>query len=108
MAPGLLLGKWGLNVHQTNTDVEQAREILRYFMQHPQASDDLEGIARWRLLQQHVTRQVEEVRLALELLVQMDLLHQHVNPAIGKRYSLNPERVDESRKFADPTNGETN
>ncbi len=94
-------------MQQTNTDVERAREILRYFMQHPQASDDLEGIARWRLLQERVIRQVEEVRNALELLVQMDLLHQHVNPVAGKRYSLNPDRVLESQKFADQTNGET-
>lgn len=88
-------------MQRTNTDVERAREILQYFMQHPQASDDLEGIARWRLLQERVVRQVEEVRKALELLVQMDLLHQDVTPTLGKRYSLNPAKVTESRNFAD-------
>lgn len=87
-------------MNRSNADVEQAREILQYFMQHPQASDDLEGIARWRLLQQRVFHQVEEVSHALELLVKMDLLQQHVTPALGKRYSLNPARITESREFA--------
>ena len=92
-------------MQQTNTDVEQAREILQYFMQHPQASDDLEGIARWRLLQQHVCRQVEQVQRALELLVQLELLRRYDTPASGKRYSLNPEKLNESERFAKNGNG---
>ncbi len=95
-------------MQQTNTDVEQAREILRYFMQHPQASDDLEGIARWRLLQQHVTRQVEEVHRALELLVRLDLLQHYEIPACGTRYCLNPQKLSESERFAQNGNGNGN
>ncbi len=86
-------------MHSTNSEVEQAREILQYFVEHPQASDDLEGIARWRLLQQHVTWQVEQVRRALELLVQLDLLCQQETAVAGRRYSLNRAKVAESETF---------
>jgi len=95
-------------VHQSNTEVEQAREIIRYFMQHPQASDDLEGIARWRLLQQRVHRQVEEVQSALALLVNLKLLNEQDTPTAGRRYSLNPAKVSESREFIDQSNGNGN
>lgn len=86
-------------MHRTNSDVDQAREILQYFVEHPQASDDLEGIARWRLLQQHITWQVEQVRRALELLVHLDLLCQQETAASGRRYSLNGAKVAESKIF---------
>ena len=37
-----------------------AKEILSYFLRNPQAADNLEGVARWRLLEQTVHRSVEE------------------------------------------------
>jgi hypothetical protein len=92
-------------MNQVRADVEQAQEILRYFVQHPQASDDLEGIARWRLLQAQIARSVEEVRQALDMLVQMEFLLQDIVPCCGKRYSLNPDRVAESREFATSKKG---
>ena len=87
-------------MNQVRADVQQAQEILRYFVQHPQASDDLEGIARWRLLQEQIGRSIEEVRQALEMLVQMEFLLQDSIPSCGKRYSLNPARIQESKEFA--------
>ena len=81
-------------------EFEQAREIFQYFVDHPHASDDLEGIARWRLLQQQVTSQVEQVHRALELLVRMELLCRQDTPALGKRYSLNQAKVAESNTFS--------
>jgi len=87
-------------MNQVRADVEQAQEILRYFVQHPHASDDLEGIARWRLLQEQISRSVEEVRQALDMLVKMEFLLQDIVPSCGKRYCLNPARVAESKEFA--------
>ena len=83
----------------TKMEFEQAREIFQYFVDHPQASDDLEGIARWRLLQQQVTSQVEQVRRALELLVGLELISQQDTPTSGKRYSLNWAKFAESKTF---------
>ncbi len=79
--------------------VKQAQEILEYFVNHPGASDSLEGIARWRLLQRRVSRTVEGVQRALELLVKMDLLQQQSTAAFGKRYSLNATKMDECRTW---------
>jgi len=46
-----------------------AKEILDYFLRNPQATDSLEGIARWRLLEERVHRNVEEINEALGWLV---------------------------------------
>jgi hypothetical protein len=51
-----------------------AKDILGYFLDNPQAADDLEGVARWRLLRQSIHRDVEETGQALDWLVQQGLL----------------------------------
>jgi len=51
-----------------------AKDILSYFLDNPQAADDLEGVARWRLLRQTIHRDVEETSQALDWLVQRGLL----------------------------------
>jgi len=53
---------------------EIARDILSYFLDNPQAADDLEGVARWRLLRQTIHRDVAETSQALDWLVQRGLL----------------------------------
>ena len=51
-------------------------EILSYFMRNPTAADSLEGIARWRLLEEVIHRKVDETHVALEWLVQQGFLLQ--------------------------------
>ena len=51
-----------------------AKDILEYFLRNPQAADDLEGVARWRLMSQTIYRDLQETRQALEYLVQKGLL----------------------------------
>ena len=58
--------------HATLEDI--AKDILSYFLDNPQAADDLEGVARWRLLRQAIHRDVEETSRALDWLVQRGLL----------------------------------
>lgn len=55
---------------------------MRYFVEHPQALDSLEGVARWRLLQQRIEETVAETEAALEWLVEKGLL-QRVDVAYG-------------------------
>lgn len=51
-----------------------AKDILEYFLRNPQAADDLEGVARWRLMSQTIHRDVEETSQALDYLVRRGLL----------------------------------
>jgi hypothetical protein len=51
-----------------------AKDILEYFLRNPQAADDLEGVARWRLMSQTIYRDLEETSEALDWLVERGLL----------------------------------
>ena len=68
-------------------------------MRHPQAADDLEGIARWRLAEELAHRVLEETSRALDLLVKEELLEESAIPGGGKVYSLNADQIEKSRKF---------
>lgn len=58
------------------------REIMRYFAEHPRTLDSLEGVARWRLLQQRIEDTVAETEVALEWLVAHGLL-QRIDGTFG-------------------------
>jgi hypothetical protein len=73
--------------------------VLSYFVRHPLAIDDLEGIARWRLLEETIVGKVDETRRALAWLVARGFLR-HINtfgPAAV--FTLNPDNLDEAREF---------
>lgn len=53
---------------------EVAREILGYLERNPQAGDTLDGVAQWWVVQQRIHAAVQEVRCALEQLVQLGLV----------------------------------
>lgn len=75
-----------------------AREILRYFLRNEDAADDLEGIARWRLLEEAVYRRVDDAAQAVEWLVAHGLLHADVTASGGRIFSLegsNRQRAEE-------------
>jgi hypothetical protein len=80
-------------------DQEAVREILRYFVRNPQAADDLEGIARWRLLDELVTRRLEQTERALDWLVARGYLCATVTAGTGPIFSSNPEKAAEAREF---------
>lgn len=46
-----------------------AREVMRYLLDNTAAADTLEGIARWRLMQQRIDHTVDETMAAVQLLV---------------------------------------
>lgn len=81
-------------------DIKQhAREILHYFIRNPRAADSLEGIVRWRLLDEVVHRKVEETRRALDLLVKQGFLLETTAPGRAEIFSLNSEKLGEAKKF---------
>jgi DNA-binding transcriptional regulator PaaX len=70
-----------------------AGEILSYLANHPQASDTLEGIVEWWLLQQKIEYQEKVVRDALTELVERGFLVKEVTKDSRIRYRAN-ERTD--------------
>src|SRR5688572_9205058 len=75
------------------------RDVMRYFVQHPLAADSLEGIARWRLLEQRACDLVAETSSAVAMLVGEGMLEE-VAVAGGKTlYRLNPAKIDAARQF---------
>ena len=72
-----------------------AGEILSYLGKHPQASDTLEGIVEWWLLQQKIEYQTKVVRDALAELIERGFLVKEVTKDSRVRYRAteNTDRV---------------
>lgn len=77
-----------------------ARQILRYFVRNPQAIDNLEGIVRWRLLQERIHSTFRETELVLDSLVQEGYLRKEVNPGGDPLYRLNAAQAESARFLA--------
>jgi phosphoribosylanthranilate isomerase len=76
-----------------------ARDILKYFQRNPQAADSLEGIARWRLLDEQIHRSVQEAGQSLDWLVAKGFLLKDSTQASGTLYMLNTEKAAEIAQF---------
>ena len=77
-------------------------EVLAYFVRHPHAADDLEGVARWRLLETSVRTRVQETHDALEWLVGRGFLHRVTTPGSTTVFRLNTDAGHEIRAFLEP------
>lgn len=88
-------------VSMSGPDPDQAivREILSYFVRHPQAADDLEGVARWRLLDQVLTQSLERTQRALTWLVDQGYLCARTAAGSGPIFSPNREKAAEAREL---------
>jgi hypothetical protein len=69
-----------------------AREILSYFLRNPAAADSLEGIARWRLLEQAIHRTIVETEDALNWLVEQGYLIEVTHQRSRPLFHLNPDK----------------
>jgi hypothetical protein len=72
-------------------------EILSYFLRNPAAADSLEGIARWRLLEQTIHRTIAETEMALKWLVEEGYLMEIEQPRSRRLFRLNPDRHKQAR-----------
>lgn len=80
-------------------DDEIVKQILSYFVRNPQAVDGVEGIARWRLLEEQIHRTVEQSQVALDWLVAKSYL-QEVHKAGSERlFRLNAQRHADAARF---------
>jgi hypothetical protein len=78
---------------------ELAKEILSYFLRNPQAADSLEGVTRWRLLEERVHRQLEDTDLALGWLVSHGFLVKVSSQWTEAVYRLNEGNRGDAEQF---------
>jgi hypothetical protein len=88
-------------VGQRASDEQVMRDILGYFVRHPQAADTLDGIVRFRVMEELLHRSVPETEAALDRLVASGLLRRESVPGTGVIYSLDDRRRDEARRALD-------
>jgi hypothetical protein len=83
----------------TTNAMDVAREILDYFVSHPQAADTFEGIARWRLREQAVSRNIQQTEQALCWLVDHVFLCEETTNAVGPVFHFDRARRAEAEAF---------
>lgn len=81
----------------SDPDQKVVREVLSYFVRNPQAADSLEGIARWRLLDEIVTRSVEQTQSALSWLVDQGYLSVRTTAGSAPIFTQNAAKAAEAR-----------
>ena len=80
-------------------ELRMQKQILNYFLRNPLAADTLEGVARWRLLDEVVRSSVEETNIALQWLVGEGFLSKSASAGAGTTFRLNPARTTQARQF---------
>jgi hypothetical protein len=78
---------------------ELAKEILSYFLRNPQAADSLEGVTRWRLLEERVHRELEDTDVALGWLVHHGFLVKASSLWTEAVYRLNESNRGDAEQF---------
>jgi hypothetical protein len=81
-------------------DSKIIKQVLGYFVRNPKTADTLEGITRWRLLQERVQKSLRETEGAIVWLVEKGYLEE-VLVAGGKEaiFRLNPERHSDALRL---------
>ena len=83
----------------THGHEEVAKQVLRYFLRNPQSTDSLEGVARWRLLEERIHNTLVETQSALEQLVAEEYLRVVSVPGSESIYTLNTTKRREAEQF---------
>lgn len=75
--------------HKLMTDIDAiAEQILRYLEANPEASDTLEGVAKWWLMRQRLTESIVLVQGALKVLEDKGLVVERRNVDGGLLYMV--------------------
>jgi hypothetical protein len=64
--------------------------------------DSLEGITRWRLLEQALQRKLAETQKALNWLVDHGYVMEEQRPSTPRMFRLNPEKAGEAESLLQP------
>jgi len=73
-------------------EFDLVKQILSYFLRNPNAADSLEGITRWRLLEEQIHRNLQETEVALAWLVDEGFLDEIRNQGTTPIFRLNADR----------------
>ncbi len=84
---------------------ETARDVLSYFLRHPEAADSLEGVARWRLLEEALHRNLAQVERAVRWLVDEGFLLRDERAGTSVLFRLNLSRRDDARRLLGRSSG---
>src|SRR5215467_11784011 len=81
-------------------DETVVRQILGYFVRSHRMADTLEGIARWRLLQERVQLSVRQTEAALGWLLEQGFIEEVFPESVGNSvFRLNRGRLSEAKRF---------
>ena len=84
---------------------DAVKDILAYFLRNPQAIDSIEGVARWRVMEEQIHRSLEQTQSALAWLLSEGYLEELAIAGPGRIVRLNPERQAVAARFiANPLN----
>jgi hypothetical protein len=78
---------------------EIARDILSYLLHHPAAADTLEGIARWRILEEIAKRNLAATEEAMRWLIAKGFLREEKIAGGRAIYKLDAARRREAELF---------
>ncbi len=85
----------------TGREEQVLREVLGYFVRHPRAADTLDGIVRFRVLEELLRRSLDETEAALDQLVAGGLLRREAVPGARVLYRLEYERRHDAQRALD-------
>ena len=88
----------------------RAAEVLGYFVRHPDSTESLEGMVRWRLTKESIYRSTTEIDEALSWLVAEGLLIRSQALGTDPMFSIDPSKLgqamdllqDDTRDLHDP------
>ena len=80
-------------------ELDLAKQVLAYFVHNPNAADSVEGIARWRIMDEKIRFTVQETFAVLRWLVAEGYLDEVPTRGAGRIFRLNSERIDDAREL---------
>ena len=84
---------------QAETAPPVSRDVLTFFLRNPKAADSIEGVARWRLLEEAVRQTLADTERAVRWLVDQGFLREVSTNAAGRIFMLNHRRRAEAEEF---------
>jgi hypothetical protein len=83
----------------SDVELEIVTQLLSYFVRNRHAVDSLEGLTRWRLLEEQIHRSLQRTEAALRWLVSRGFLEEVKLTGSIPLFRLDASHVDDALKF---------